>query len=339
MTKITIKGHIHIFEHHHDIIEKRLSAKIDALILKYPNAEFFVGQAEGVDQIARKVLNTLNRQHQLLDKCSETDERDITKFYEAQANEIVSFSDHIMVVWDGIFSFKKGGTSDIVRKSIFSDRSIQIHHLITPQKANPYPVHSLNEEVIDFQNGKFNRIPFSYNFGWISFKNSAHSNTKKKKRKFWKSQDANILGSYLLPVLLVFTTLLLGLIGFLNYSKTTNSGFANNVFNAAQLLTLELSDTETEEGSLPLVLNLARFVALLFLIYAFFYGLYLALGEKWTLLKLRFWQKKSNFSIVLGLNLESKYLITDLSEKLDQNVVLLYQENNEAFFGRTKVGP
>jgi len=330
MTKITIKGHIDIFERDQDIIQQRLSAKISSLILKYPKAKFIVSQANGVDQIAINVLDKLKRQYQLLDECLENDERSITKFYESQANEIVSSSDHIIAVWDGIFSFKKGGTSDIVKKAIVSDRSIQIHHLITPQKENPYPVHSLNEEVIDFQNGKFNRIPFAFNYGWVSFKNSAHSKKGRKKKNPWLSFDVGILVGYFLPILLVITTLVLGFIGFSN-----DLGYADNIYKSAQLLTLELSPLSSK--SINLTINIARFVALFFLIYAFFYGLYLALGDKRALLKLRFWRSKKNFNIVIGLNLESKYLINDLSENLNQNVVLLYQDNNEAFLEELKL--
>ena len=339
MIRIAITGHKNIFEHDNDIIQLKLLAKISELIDQHPQVIFIVGQAKGADQIAIKVLEHLDAQYELLDKCSETDERDITKFYTRQADAIVIQCDHIIAIWDGLFSYKNGGTSDIIRRAIESDRPIQIHHLITPQKENPYPLHSLNEEVIDFQNGQFNRIPFAINFSWISFKNSAHRKKKSNKKNPWLNQDASLLGGYFLPFILVIITLILGFIGFIIYQNDNGNKIehVNNVFNAAQLLTLDSSSLEEPELKTNIPLNLARFLGLIFLIYAFFFGLYLALGDKRALLKLRKWQRKKNFSIVIGLNLESKYLITDLSENHNQNVVLLYQDNNDSFLEELKL--
>ena len=266
MTKIVITGHRNIINGPNDEVRKKLKTKISELVKVYKNVHFEVGQAEGSDQVAIEVLKENKHPYKLLPQQQVSENIDVTPFYEAQAKDIVASCDHLIAVWDGTFNYKLGGTSDIVKKAMEADRPIQIHHLVTPREDNLHPIHSLNEDIIDFQNGQFNRIPFAINYSWISFKNEASLTKKKKKKRLLGFLGSSFFWRFIFPIILVIATLVLGYKGF-SICETDQDAF-DNFFDAANLLTLNSSALGYDVGFFSMI-NIARFLGLIFLIYAF----------------------------------------------------------------------
>ncbi len=302
--------------------EPVIHEKLRDQFVKLGIRSLLVGNAKGGDQIARSVAEELNITivdlattvgcHKGKDACSEP-------CYGPQAKHIAENCDDIIVLWDGVFAGKTGGTSDVVYRALNGDRAVRIHHLVSPRESNPYPVSSLLDRVIDFEKGKFSRIPFAIPFSWIE-----HSVTPKTVKQQKSSfGDDGFRTSFLIPVGAALLTIVFGFWGFSCNHPYDNT---NNFFRALNLITF---DSSVIDGDAGFLLHFARLTGLITATSAIGFALYAATGRKRQELKRKKWADKKKFVLVLGLNQKSYDLIADLSRQ--QNVVVLYPDAQNVF--------
>lgn len=332
---IGISGHRDLRSEDLDKIEAALTQKIISIRDEVqPNSlRVIVGSADGVDSLFIKVLENFNDIQVInLDQVvSQNTNDNIEYYFAAQATYLVENSDEIIVVWDGIFNYKLGGTSDVVRLAL--DKHKLIHHLICPRKSNPFPINSLAGNSIDHDSKKFTRIPFTVNFSWniCDAKTSEGNSSSFINRcfKFFFKLVLNPLSlNYFFPITLTVLTIVLGTIGF---QKIYDEPFLNNFFRAVNLLTFNHSVIETN-SNVDLYLNIARILGLITVIYAFTYALNLALKSKKDDIRRRLWlRRKDGFIVILGLNEKSLQLLYDLASHPKNRIVLLTEDVDSVY--------
>src|SRR5690606_13915467 len=242
-------------------------------------------------QIARSVASELNITVIDLNEVAHD------RHYGLQAEYIAERSDHIIAVWDGVFTGKTGGTSDVIRRALHTGkRTIQIHRLVCPRERNPYPVSSLLDRVIDFERGKFSRVPFAISFSWIHHTVTPEASYPNKAR-FWND---NFRKSFGIPGVFAILTLVFGFWGF---SDNHPGDTTNNFFRAVNLITLGSSVIEGKAAGV--LLHLARFTGFVTATSALGFALYAALAGRRRKWKLKRWAGKDDFVLVLGLNQKS----------------------------------
>lgn len=339
ITTISITGHRDIRSADEEFIKEKLEKQLLALKNDLGEYSILIGNAAGTDQLALEVIHKLKEAQKLdlkvidLDKaCPRKAHEKNDSYYTRQADFIISHSDSIIALWDGLFTHKPGGTSDIVFRAIGNGKKLNIHHLICPRVSNPYPVASLLGDVIDFENKKFQRIPFAIHFSWLQLELPLASAITKEKgfQKIKNALSSSVFWVYVLPILLVFITLILGTIGF-SYKYLADS-FLNNLFRSVGLITLEDS---VIEGYTNYLLNISRITGLTVVVIVFIYGFYLALARQRKNLLRWFWKKKGNFIVILGLNEKSYDLTMDLVSQ-NENIVLLNQDKDSIYIEELK---
>src|SRR5690606_28842585 len=133
---------------------------------------------------------------------------------------------------------------------------------------------------------------------------------------------------FLLPGFLLVLTILLGYNGFLQLAKEqiaatdptattlTQTEKLDIFFNAVNLISLNSSTLQV--ARVPLVLNIARFTGLLFVLNAFIVAFMLAIGSNnKNLLRFFFWRlfRFRNIQMIMGLNTQSYALAMALKQQ------------------------
>lgn len=327
-----------------DGLQIKVELRKQLLAIKNDLGEFsiLIGNAAGADQLALEIIQELQEAKKLdikiidLDKaCPREANEKNDCYYARQADFIITHSDIIIAIWDGIFTHKPGGTSDIVYKAIESGKKLTIHHLICPRVSNPYPVASLLGDVIDFENKKFKRIPFAIHFSCLEIE-LPFSKTNTKASWFQKLSSgfrSSVFWVYVLPILLVIATLSIGILGFAQKNQCDTS--LNHLFNTVNLLTL--NGSVIENGSNGLI-DTSRILGLFLVIIAFSYAFYNALTRQRQDFVRWFWQLRGNFVLILGLNEKSYDLIDDLCSAgtPKRNVVVLNPNQDSIYEDEVK---
>lgn len=268
------------------------------------------------------------------------EEKEIQCYYNALAKYISENSKYLIAVWDGVFNYKAGGTSDTVKMALESKRHIAIYHLICPRVSNHFPVNSLAAHAIDYKARVFSRIPFTVNFTWTERttdktpkdKNHTYQYFKDIRTFLGKTFKRQLFWYFMIPVMLSIVTIILGTYGF---GKIYKDDCANNFFRAVNLITLNESVIEAEmlsDGEIikpGFGLEFARITGLLTIIFAFIYALLLALKDfRENFIRL-IWRYRE-FNVVIGLSERSMDLIKSLSGK-NKPVVLLTERESSAY--------
>ncbi|SHM99083.1 TrkA-N domain-containing protein [Cyclobacterium lianum] len=250
------------------------------------------------------------------------------KYYEALEGYLLLKANHFLILWDGVYNGKRGGTSSVVSRALETDRELVLHHLVVPRMVNPYPLASLLAKSLVFSREKFQRIPFTVHFSWIDaklpFKKKA-SLFKKFWEPFLRKAGSHVFLSFVLPMLLVLSTLTLGTIGFLQILPELD--FHNALFMSVNLVTFNNSVIEVQD--VPFALNLARYLGLITALSAFTIALFFALGPERRRLKLIFWQRfyPHKYILVLGSGEKSFTLVRNLCSCRNKVVVVTPEEN------------
>ncbi|NHE57852.1 NAD-binding protein [Cyclobacterium plantarum] len=306
------------------------------------------GMAEGADQlvveIAREIgipsTAVLTAQNQTMELPKGLDRHILPvhnpseneeNYFEALGNHLLAEARHILVLWDGVYNGKRGGTSAVVKWALEGDYKLNLHHLVVPRSINPYPLASLLPKSLAFTQEKFHRIPFTVHFSWVEV---ALPLVKKEQffKKIWnpigRKLGSQVFLSFVLPMLLVLSTLALGTFGFLQILP--NLDFHNALFMAVNLITF--NNSVIENSAVPIALNLARYMGLLTALSAFTIALYFALGQERRRLKLIFWQRfyPHQYIVVLGAGEKSLTLVKDLCS-CRKKVVVVSPEENQPF--------
>src|SRR5690606_38300005 len=129
-------------------------------------------------------------------------------YLQKQAEYIVNNANVIIAVWDGIYTHKLGGTSEVVRLALESNREIHLHHLVCPRVSNVYPVNTLASDAIDFNSKQFTRLPFTTSFSWtykvlnpaIAKSLPISQKLTNLRRHFFKADDNGPTFNYLVPL-------------------------------------------------------------------------------------------------------------------------------------------
>jgi len=134
LNTIAITGHRELFTEDLDIIRTKLKEQLKSLAID----TILVGDATGADQIAREVASELNIR--IIDinlvVLRNLDEPE-ADYYARQAEYMIHHTHQLIAVWDGVFTRKPGGTSDIVYKALHSQKTFTIYHLVCRQLPNP----------------------------------------------------------------------------------------------------------------------------------------------------------------------------------------------------------
>jgi len=338
---IGFTGHKDIRAEDTPIIKARIREKIQQLLKESPGACFKVicGNAEGGDRLLIDVLEEWGASGRIAPEIVRRNEGERNEdYYERLAKTILGNSAKtIIAVWNGIFNGKPNGTSDIVKKALEHQT---IHHLICPRISNPIPVNSIASHAIDYDAKQFTRIPFTVNFTWQTIPSKAIS----PKQRVYNEHIWPFYFNYVIPICLALLTLILGWLGFAQYSYCHKNGF-NNLFKAVNLITLNSAILESDSNTF---LDIARILGLVTFVYAFSYALVLAFrrhrqnfrrklwkGFAWRLPFGKYWHAFTlrlgggkGFVLVLGLNEKSMSLIKSLAQKQERVVLLTEHENS-----------
>ncbi|AWV97672.1 NAD-binding protein [Arcticibacterium luteifluviistationis] len=319
---IALTGHIDLILDDKPIIYDKLRAKFIELLNVNKSIVLLIGKAEGADQIAREIAVELGITIVDLDKQLKPIQGEPSgEYYRRQGEYLVKNATMLIALWDGIFSGKLGGTSDIVKMALDASSEKTIHHLICPRESNHFPVSNFAAEIINLKSKTFNRIPFTVHYSWVQFNTSV-----KRKSTWWTSLVSNAIKSvqsglfwiYLLPILLILATLGLGSWGFT--IKNPCDTALNHFFNALNLITF---DGSVIDGKSNLQIDISRILGLLLVLSAFIYGFYIALEKQRIKLKRRLWRK--DFYLISGLTEKSIRLAKNLANH--SQVVLIYKND------------
>lgn len=348
---IGISGHIDLIPKDFPFIKERLKEKLEKLIkgISLSDVVLYTGMAEGADSLTAEVAiklgirvvalrSTLNKdeplpdgiEKQLLKNHFSANEEELS--YDALGYFLVQKCDHLLVLWDGIYNGKKGGTSEVVLKALNSQRKLSLHHMVVPRTQNKYPLANLLQESLNFDKNKFQRIPFTVHFSWIDLDlplvktSNFFSRLIIDGKHFLKSQ---LFLSFLLPLIFVIATILLGRAGFLTLDPELSP--SNAFFKAVNLLTFNDSVIITPED-LPNSLQAARYIGLLTTLAAFAFAFFLALGNEWQRAKLFFLQLifPSRYTLVIGSGEKCFDLVKDLRQT-KKKVVWLVSTDSSLF--------
>lgn len=345
-----ISGHRDLREEDLERVRIELLNRIKEIKGSYPGyrIKMVCGTAPGTDQLAMGVVDELSDptiKWDNLDKKVEqkkTDDIVGLVFYHSQATYLVKNCDVIIVVWDGIFTHKPGGTSEVVRMALESGRPIRIDHLICPRESNLFPVNSLGRSAIDHQTKKFIRIPYTLSFTWNSIYTAGHHRRRwwlqlGKLRDLWvllvKVFRRQLFWYFITPIFLSICTLILGTVG---YGRIFRGDFGNNFFRSVSLITLNGSvfDDTNNPG---LLLEMARITGLLTVIFAFLYALLLALKDFREHFIRLVWRYRG-FDLVVGLSEKSLMLIRSLS-RTDRRIVVLAEVEDSVYDNELRMTP
>jgi hypothetical protein len=364
-TKIAITGHRDLRPEDLPKIEKKVREKLTLLIHGKKASQFKLlsGMAEGADRLVATIATELGIGVETVLAYAEekveipntfkidsftilNDERkpeNTEGGYEKLGKYLVDNSDYLIALWDGVFNGKKGGTSEVVRMAMESTRPITILHLVVPRQQNPYPVASLLQQGLSFHLQKFQRIPFTVHFSWVELV----VNIEKKDNQvvsflkgIWSELRSEVFLQFVVPTILILTTLVLGTKGFLELDAKNN--FHNALFKSVNLLTFNNSVIEQDsmplnsinlniyQTSVSLKLNIARYLGLFTAFSAFLIALYYALGIERKRLKIILWKTfcTNKYVIVLGLGEKSYDLIIDLIRKEKKVAVLASNDDS-----------
>lgn len=339
---VAVTGHRDLREQDISRIRTELTNKILEIKANFPkhSIQILTGDADGADALAVQIVNEFNNPEistiflkNVVPPEKDKEEKEILndEYYEKQAQYIVENSQLIIALWDGIYAFKKGGTSEVVRMALESTRKITIHHLVCPRASNPYPVNTLAKDAIDYKTKVFNRIPFTVNFSWcileVNSDNLKHQKDSNGIKKFLESLfKRQLIWYFITPILLSFITIIFGIYGFEQINSSEKEIFGNTFFRAVNLITLNSSviDEQIQPG---LILHIARFTGLLTIVFTFIYALLLALKDvREGLIRLRW--RYTDFILVIGLSKKSLDLIKSLSREKRRIVILTEVENS-----------
>lgn len=317
-----ITGHRDIRKDDAPIIKAKLKENLQKLGAK----GIVTGNAEGVDRIAQEVARDLDIKIRLLPEILPTDKED-DNYYARQAAHIVKKYKHIIAVWDGVYTGKPGGTSDIVHRALKSKRPVNLYQLVCPRESNPYPVANLLGKVIDFENKQFTRIPFALPFSWLSLRVEPN---KELKRKRYLLQD-KFLRLAVIPAVGVFFTLFFGIKG---YSETNPHDYLDSFFKSLGFISLNTSVTDIHPADANL--QAARLIGFLTMTLTLIFSVIELADSKMKALRRFFWKKSKNFVVVMGLNRKSFDLIVDLNLRYKKRVIVLHPDEQNIFLNDLK---
>ncbi len=248
--------------------------------------------------------------------------------YERLAHKLLSRAHHLLVLWDGVDATKLGGTSDLVRLAIHSHKRKRrrkriLHQLVTPRLVNPHPICG---EIFQHQHAQ--PPPGTYEWASTHFPHqptrdriSAWNRYIAYNENFWR---------FILPSMLVVLTILFGYIGFTTLAAAESPAAGSTAkrldafFNAVNLVTFNSSALNTDQ-EVPLLLNIARFTGLLFVLNAFIVAFMLAIGSNnKNLLRIYLWKlvRFRNIRLIIGLNQLSYPLALALKQQGAEVVVI-----------------
>jgi hypothetical protein len=364
--KIAITGHIDLRTEDLPKIEKKVRERLTLLTTGKKASQFKLlsGMAEGADQLVAKIAtelgiavvavlpftseeNTVSGVSEIIELptlYTDKNEIDTEGGYENLGKYLVENADYLIALWDGVYNGKKGGTSEVIRLALNSTRPLTILHLVVPRQQNPYPVASLLQQGLNFHLQKFQRIPFTVHFSWVELVvnlEKADNRIVSFLKNTWVKLQSEVFLQFVVPTILIITTLYLGTKGFLELDVKNN--FHNALFKSVNLLTFNNSVIEQDsmplskvnpsiyQTSIPLKLNIARYVGLITTLSAFLIALYYALGTERRRLRIILWQRFLSYKyvIVLGLGEKSNDLITDLIRKGNKVAILAQNDGSE----------
>lgn len=317
-----LTGHRDLRDEDIPLIREKLSENFQELKIK----RLLVGNADGVDQIARGLATELGIELVPFKINTATSEEN-DAVYASQAESIVENCDHIIAVWDGVFTGKPGGTSDIVHRALKANRTIHLYQLVCPRISNPYPVANLLDKVIDFEGQKFTRIPFALPFSWLSYTVKPLKELKKSPSPL---QD-KFFRLVAIPALGVIFTLFFGIKG---YSETHPNDFLDNFFRSLDFISLNTSETNIKPADANL--QAARLIGFLTMVLTLVFSIIELADSKVKALRRRYWKWRGNFVLVLGLNRKSFDLVADLNLQEKQRVIVLHPDEQNIYVNDLK---
>jgi hypothetical protein len=130
--------------------------------------------------------------------------------------------------------------------------------------------------------------------------------------------------NWLFP-LLILATLLLGTIGFYQYSiaNDTPPDWFSSLYLSLQLFVLNSGGVP---GTIPLTLEISRFLAPALTAGGIFLAIWRPLHQNWLLFKIRFWK---DHVVVCGLSKKAELLIFDFLQQRDEKYKIILIETNE----------
>ena len=340
---IAVTGHRDLRESDVPGIEQKVREKLAHLIEGYSPDKFRLlsAMAEGADILVARIASELQIKVVavvLKDQALNTEQHKYEVIQlpmpkdKAQGNEevgkyLIEQANHLIALWDGVFNGKQGDTSEIIRMAVEGNKRLTIHHLVVPREQNPFQVVSLLPKNLDFSMRKFQKKPFAAHFSWeeIVVKPQSWFTVVGKFLYYILAKlKTELFLQFVLPMILVLSTLILGTIGFLQLNPAEN--FKNALFKSVNLITFNNSviELKADATTVPFLLDIARFLGLLTSLTAFLIALYFALGNERKRLKLIFWKLlyPHRYVIVLGLSTKSAHLIHDLLQKRMKVAVL-----------------
>ena len=308
--KLAFSGHIDLFKADEKIIYNQIKQKLEDLNQFHKIEEVIVGVAEGADQICISCCKELNITITYLnDKVVKNENEPDSLYYERQCIYMVKHFDHFMVVWDGLFTEKLGGTSWLVQLLLQHSEKKVIHHLITPRKSNPYPINYLSSKSFNpYGKQMDSRLPWLPKFYWASFEIGEQVERKLPQSNIENLFDGSLWKTFIIPGILAFITLILGTIGYCTV-KPENT-VLDSIFKSIDFITL--NELHFNNGNI--FLHISRFTGILTPLTAIGFGVYSATYNLRIRNKLRQWLKASKrMVIVVGENSEANDLIKDLN--------------------------
>lgn len=364
--KLSFTGHIDVLDEDKNIFQARLRSELEKLRKENDaHITLYNAMAAGADQWAAECLKEGDQLIIIHGDADETKRdfshltliqnvssenlnfTDINQKYTQIRDFLISNCTHLIAAWDGIYNYKEGGTSDVVfslineaeqkidfpyfvsdlvHKVIDLNYQIQVFQFITPRKSNPYPVAAFIDEIISFEDQKYNRFPFALHYSMLKMTLPKVKQQVTRKKTWVK--DSNFW-TYTLIIILVPFTLFLGTIGFYNAYLNSGEDFFNPFFRAINLITF--NNSVLEIGKENLWLNVARLMALFILPLGFFYGFYVAFKRQRDDFKFWWWRKWKNYHVVFGLNEKSYDLIIDLQKSNEKNVLIIDPDCKEEY--------
>lgn len=287
--------------------------------------------------------------------------------YEILSELLVVHSTHLLALWDGVVTGKAGGTWQVVTdfknqnffKGSFWQSKVHytIHHLFSPRQGNTIPSAQAYFKHPIFPRKKYDWETTVINVYRKSFITKSFNWIGRLIRKIFPV-STGILLRFLLPLLLVFCVLVLGMIGYLGPREKNWTEFWNSVFFSANLITL---DQSIFLGPYNWQMDAARLLGGSFTVVVFFIALYFASGKeifyrfmflifrKWNWFK-RFLSKviswisfgkvhpkwANGFAVVIGLNEIAYDIVRDLrhapiNSQRRVRVVILNSDPTSAF--------
>ena len=310
---LAFSGHIDLREKDEAIISKQVKNKLQELNQSQGLEAVIVGAAQGADKICVTCCEELQIPVKDLNKLvKRTTEDTIPGYYVKQCDYMLKHCEHFMVVWDGLFTEKPGGTSWLVQLLLQEKNSKVLHHLITPRQSNPFPVNYLSsKDLKPFDKNLNSRLPWLPKFYWTSFCIGSENKKRQQKVQQKESLKSTLFQNFIVPIIFALITIVFGTIGYtLNNQEYVINDILDNVYKSIDFITLNGLHFDKSNS----FLQIARLTGLLTPITAIAIGFYKATYLIRKERRINKWLKMpESFVVVFGENTKANDLIKDLN--------------------------